>query len=120
MADTEQAGQPGRLAVSSDTVDDTLVVAAAGEIDQESCGSLRDALEPPGGIAPHVVLDLSDVTFMDSSGINVLIAVHRALTEADGWLRLAGATPPVLRIIQLVGIDGIIDCYPTVQKALDG
>ncbi len=55
---------------------------------------------------------------MDSSGINILIAVHRTFAEAGGWLRLAGAAPPVLRIIQLVGIDGIITCHPTVQQAL--
>jgi stage II sporulation protein AA (anti-sigma F factor antagonist) len=36
-----------------------------------------------------------------------------------GWLRLAGAAPPVLRVIQLVGIDGFIECHPTVQQALE-
>jgi stage II sporulation protein AA (anti-sigma F factor antagonist) len=55
---------------------------------------------------------------MDSSGINILIAVHTALAEAGGWLRLAGATPPVLRVIQLVGIDGFIECHPALQQAL--
>lgn len=119
MADTEQAGQPGRLSVRTDVVDGTSVVAVAGEIDQETCGSLREALDLPDGVAPHVVIDLRQVTFMDSSGINILIAVHRTLADADGWLRLAGAAPPVLRIIQLVGIDGLIDCCPTVQQALE-
>ncbi|MFJ5307064.1 STAS domain-containing protein [Streptomyces sp. NPDC088350] len=119
MADTEQAGQPERLSVRTDVVDGTLVVAVAGEIDQETGGSLRKALELPDGAAPHVVIDLRRVTFMDSSGINILIAVHRALADADGWLRLAGATPAVLRIIRLVGIDGFIACHPTVQQALE-
>ncbi|WP_043662927.1 STAS domain-containing protein [Streptomyces xylophagus] len=119
MADTEQAGQPERLSVRTDVVDGTVVVAVAGEIDQEAGGSLRKALELPEGAAPHVVIDLRHVTFMDSSGINILIAVHRALAETGGWLRLAGATPSVLRIIQLVGIDGFIACHPTVQQALE-
>ncbi|MFE2886804.1 STAS domain-containing protein [Streptomyces graminifolii] len=118
MVDTEQAGQPGRLSVRTDVVDGTFVVALAGEIDHETGGSLREALDLPNSVAPHAVIDLSQVTFMDSSGINILIAVHRTLAEAGGWLRLAGATPPVLRIIQLVGIDGIITCHPTVQQAL--
>ncbi|MFD4878615.1 STAS domain-containing protein [Streptomyces sp. NPDC058420] len=55
---------------------------------------------------------------MDSSGINLLIAAHHTLTEADGWLRLAGAVPSVLRTIRLVGIDTLIDCYPTLPQAL--
>ena len=118
MPHTEQAGQPGRLSVRTDLVDGNLVVAAAGEIDQQTGGTLREALEPPEGAAPRVVIDLRHVTFMDSSGINILIAVHTALAEAGGWLRLAGATPPVLRVIQLVGIDGFIECHPTVQQAL--
>jgi stage II sporulation protein AA (anti-sigma F factor antagonist) len=120
MAHTEQAGQPGRLSVRTDVVDGTLVVAVAGEIDQQTGDTLREALEPPEGAAPRIVIDLRHVTFMDSSGINILIAVHRTLVDEDGWLRLAGATPPVLRVIQLVGIDGIIDCHPTVQQALEG
>ncbi|MEW1827108.1 STAS domain-containing protein [Streptomyces sp. NPDC088196] len=119
MVDTEHAGQPGRLSVRTDVVDGTLVVAVAGEIDQETGGSLRKALDPPEGAAPRVVIDLSHVTFMDSSGINILIAVHTALAEAGGWLRLAEVAPPVLRVIQLVGIDGFIVCHPTVQQALD-
>ncbi|MFJ9246587.1 STAS domain-containing protein [Streptomyces sp. NPDC101776] len=119
MVNTEQAGQPGRLSVRTDIVDGTLVVAAAGEIDHQTGGSLREALDPPEGAAPRVVIDLSAVTFMDSSGINILIAVHSSLAESGGWLRLAGAAPSVLRIIQLVGIDGFIDCHPTVQQALE-
>jgi stage II sporulation protein AA (anti-sigma F factor antagonist) len=118
MVNTEQAGQPGRLSVRTDVVDGTLVVAVAGEIDHQTGGSLRKALDPPEGAAPRVVIDLSDVTFMDSSGINILIAVQSGLAESGGWLRLAGAAPAVLRIIRLVGIDGFIDCHPTVQQAL--
>ncbi|MFI6408195.1 STAS domain-containing protein [Streptomyces sp. NPDC050548] len=118
MVDTEQAGQPGQLSVRTDVVDGTVVVAAAGEIDQQTAGSLREALELPDGVAPRIVLDLREVTFMDSSGINVLLAVHQTLAQADGWLRLAGTAPSVLRIIQLVGIDAVIDCFPTVQQAL--
>ncbi|MFD4555599.1 STAS domain-containing protein [Streptomyces sp. NPDC058469] len=119
MVDTEHAGQPGRLSVRTDVVDGTLVVAVAGEIDQETGGSLREVLELPEDVAPRVVIDLRHVTFMDSSGINILIAVHTRLAEAGGWLRLAGAAPPVLRVIQLVGIDGFIDCHPSVQQALE-
>lgn len=106
------------MSVRTEVVDGTLVVTVAGEIDQQTGGTLREALEPPEDAAPRVVIDLQRVTFMDSSGINILIAVHTALAEAGGWLRLAGATPPVLRVIQLVGIDGFIECHPALQQAL--
>ncbi|WP_436840679.1 STAS domain-containing protein [Streptomyces griseoloalbus] len=64
------------------------------------------------------MLDLAGVSFMDSSGINILIAAHQALTETGGWLRLAGAHGPVLRVMELVGIDTLIDCHPTPHHAL--
>ncbi|SEC47617.1 stage II sporulation protein AA (anti-sigma F factor antagonist) [Streptomyces sp. 3213] len=119
MVDTEQPGQSGQLTVRTDVVDGIVVVALAGEIDHQTAAPLREALDLPDGVAPHVVLDLRQVTFMDSSGINILLAVHQTLAQANGWLRLAGTTPSVQRVIQLVGIDGVIDCYPTVQQALD-
>ncbi|TXJ77513.1 anti-sigma factor antagonist [Streptomyces lavendulae] len=56
--------------------------------------------------------------FMDSSGINILISAHRALTKAGGWLRLAALSAPVLRTVQIVGLDTVIDCHPTVDQAL--
>ncbi|MFE2416399.1 STAS domain-containing protein [Streptomyces hokutonensis] len=118
MVDTEQPGQPGQLTVRTDFVDGTVVVALAGEIDHQTAGPLREALDLPAGGASHVVLDLREVSFMDSSGINIILAVHQTLAQADGWLRLAGTTPAVQRVIQLVGIDGVIDCYPTVQQAI--
>ncbi|MET7686270.1 STAS domain-containing protein [Streptomyces sp. NPDC005423] len=120
MADTEQAGQLERLSIRTHVVDDVRVVSVSGEIDHQTGSPLREALEGPDGTAPRVVVDLSEVGFMDSSGINVLIAVHHTLTGAGGWLRLAGATPPVLRIVQLVGLDAVIPCAPTLQQALDG
>ncbi|MFF2205071.1 STAS domain-containing protein [Streptomyces sp. NPDC058145] len=58
------------------------------------------------------------MTFMDSTGINILIAAHRALTQAVGWLRLARPTGAVLRTLLLVGLDTVIDCHETLHQAL--
>jgi stage II sporulation protein AA (anti-sigma F factor antagonist) len=64
------------------------------------------------------VVDLSRVTFMDSTGINIFIAAHRSLTEADGWIRLAAPTVAVMCLLQIVGVDAIIDCHETLHQAL--
>ncbi|MEJ8667549.1 STAS domain-containing protein [Streptomyces sp. MS1.AVA.1] len=74
-----------------------------------------DATAPPG---PGVVADMSGVSFMDSTGINILITVHRDLAEAGGRLRLAAPTGPVLHTIRLVGIDTVIDCHDTLRQGL--
>lgn len=117
MADTEQAEQPGRLSVVTSTTEGIHVLTLAGEIDHDTGETLRDALDIRAP-RPRVVVDLHRVTFMDSSGINVFIAAHRALTEAGGWLRLAALTESVLRTVQIVGVDTVIDCRPSLRQAL--
>ncbi|MFF5638695.1 STAS domain-containing protein [Streptomyces sp. NPDC012825] len=69
---------------------------------------------------PRVVADMRQVTFMDSTGINILIAAHHTLTQAGGWLRLAGTTTAVMRTIGIVGLDSVIDCRETLSQALNG
>ncbi|MFG2359020.1 STAS domain-containing protein [Streptomyces sp. NPDC048521] len=117
MTDTEQAGRPGGLSVVATATDGIRMLSLAGEIDHHTCDQLRQALEVPDD-KPRIVIDLRRVTFMDSSGINVLIASYQAVTQAGGWLRLAAPTDSVLRVLQLVGVDDLIECHPTVRQAL--
>ncbi|MFF9765499.1 STAS domain-containing protein [Streptomyces sp. NPDC014636] len=117
---TNEEAEPERLSVTRSTVDGVTVVAVTGEVDHHTSGVLRDALAPeeqvPGG---RTVADLSGVPFMDSSGINVLIAGRQAHGPA-GWLRLAGVQRPVLRTLEIVGLTPLIACYPSVRDALEG
>ncbi|WP_329129752.1 STAS domain-containing protein [Streptomyces sp. NBC_01476] len=87
------------------------VVAAHGDLDIESLGPLRHALETAAE-APAVVLDASGVTFADSSFLSVLLTI-RQLTD----LRIAGAPPQLLRLLGITGADRIIALYPTVDEA---
>ncbi|MYR59818.1 STAS domain-containing protein [Streptomyces sp. SID625] len=68
--------------------------------------------------AHRTVLNLSGISCMDSSGINVLIITHRAAHSADGWLRLAAPGPSPSRLIQLVDLDEVIACRPTIHNPL--
>ncbi|MFF8293156.1 STAS domain-containing protein [Streptomyces sp. NPDC016309] len=120
MTHTPEAAQPGRLSIDAGDIDGVRVVAVHGEIDHTVRDTLTHELirfEPAA--RPRTVIDLSDVSFMDSSGINVLIAAHRAATKAEGWLRLVGPQGPVLRVMELVGINTVIPCYPSTRHALD-
>ncbi|MFF6980947.1 STAS domain-containing protein [Streptomyces sp. NPDC008343] len=115
---TDQAVRPGLLSVVT-TVDAGIrVVSPTGEIDQQTSEPLRQALDATAPPGLRVVADMSGVSFMDSTGINILIAAHRDLAEAGGWLRLAAPTGPVLHTIRLVGVDTVIDCHETLRQAL--
>ncbi|MCX5372583.1 STAS domain-containing protein [Streptomyces sp. NBC_00015] len=121
MTDIEQAGRPGRLSVEHRMVDGVRVVTVQGEIDHDVKNVLGDALLIGDGAARplRIVVDLSGVTFMDSSGINVFVAAHQAVSATEGWLRIAAAQEPVLHVLRLVGIDALIPCLPTIEQALN-
>ncbi|MFJ8009194.1 STAS domain-containing protein [Streptomyces fagopyri] len=109
-----------RLSVTrSTTAEGVTVLALRGEIDFTTGTEVQRALLGPGGEATaHTVVELSQVTFMDSSGINALIGAHHAATALEGWVRLAAPSPSILRVLQIVGLDTVITCYPTLQQAL--
>ncbi|GGS78542.1 MULTISPECIES: STAS domain-containing protein [Streptomyces] len=119
MSDTEGAAVPERLLITRTTTDDDVcVVTLAGEVDLDGSAQLRDVLLSGLEGSRGAVVDLADVAFMDSSGINVFIAAHQAATADGGWLRLAAPRQAVRRVIQLVGVDVLIPCYPTLEQAL--
>ncbi|MFE7658288.1 STAS domain-containing protein [Streptomyces bottropensis] len=121
MSNIQKEDRPGRFSVKPEVVDGVLVVTVHGEIDHNVKDALSQALTLGDGTTPplRIVADLSGVTFMDSSGINVFITAQRRVSQAQGWLRIAGAQEAVLRVLQMVGVDTVIPCHPTVAQALN-
>jgi stage II sporulation protein AA (anti-sigma F factor antagonist) len=115
VRDNEPTGSSGRLSVLATAADGIRVLSLAGEIDHDTGPVLRQALDTAD---TRVVVDLSRVTFLDSTGINIFIAAHHTLARAGGWLRLAAPTGSVLRTLQIVGVDAVIDCRDTLRQAL--
>ncbi|MGV2920362.1 MULTISPECIES: STAS domain-containing protein [Streptomyces] len=121
MTSIQGMGRPSRLSIEERTVDGVRVLSVSGEIDHDTMGPVRDALLPPDAVTPRrLVADLGAVTFMDSSGINLFLAAHQTISASGGWLRIAGAGSAVRRVIEIVGLDLIVSCHPTVEEALTG
>ncbi|MGW9451359.1 STAS domain-containing protein [Streptomyces sp. NPDC055632] len=121
MTGSTEAGRSQHLSAAHHAVDGVHVVTPRGEIDHTTKDLLQAALldqDDPSSEPPRVVADLEGVTFMDSSGINILISANRHLTEAHGWLRVAAAQQAAQRVLSLVGLDTIIGCHPTLEQAL--
>jgi stage II sporulation protein AA (anti-sigma F factor antagonist) len=96
-----------------------LVITVAGEVDFETISALDEALASAAEEAPPVVIaDFTEVTFMDSTGLNALLTAHRELLARGRRLALAGAQPAVLRVLDLTGADKVIPIYSTVDQAL--
>jgi anti-sigma B factor antagonist len=78
-------------------------LALVGEIDAHTAPVLAEAIA--GVTAPHVVLDMQGVEFVDSSGLRVLIEAHQAAGAAERSLQLVNPSPAVSRLLQISGID---------------
>jgi anti-anti-sigma factor len=119
VADIEGAAVPERLLITRTTRGDGVsIVSIAGEVDLDGSSQLRDVLLSCVLTAPGTVVDFGEVAFLDSSGINVLISAHQAAETRGVWFRLAAPQPAVERVLRLVGVDTLIDCFPTVEQAL--
>lgn len=91
--------------------DGQLTVALNGEIDHHYAKSYIQSIT--GKIEAYVprvcILDFSDVTFMDSSGIAVVINSLRNMTRINGKLILSGLREQPLRVFRTSGIDKLVD-----------
>ncbi len=95
---------PERLTVSTD---DGLVFAVAGELDAHGAPDLAEALSGVDAAA-DVVLDLGELTFMDSSGLRVIISTNGKLSSGGGSLVLRRPGRTVQRILSISGLEGHI------------
>lgn len=99
----------------------TLVAAIEGEFDLNITDDVRAVLDGAMDSHPEVrimVLDLSGVSFIDSSGAGVIFGRHKRLAAKGGRLVLAGAQPQVARALQLLGATQIIQMAGSVEMAL--
>jgi anti-anti-sigma factor len=91
------------------------IVTVGGEVDLETASQLGEqALEALREVSPHLVVDLAGVTFMDSTGLKVLLSIRRRADLADGSFAVAGATRTVRRILALTGLDQTFTLYDSL------
>ena len=96
--------------------DGHLTVALTGEIDHTCAKGYISAIAAKiEAYTPEVcVLDFSEVTFMDSSGIAVVINALRGMKAVNGQLRLEGIGSQPYRVLRASGIDKLIDIQEAV------
>jgi len=97
-----------------------LVVALKGELDHHTANRFREAVEKEldKEIALHVLLDLSRLTFMDSSGLGVILGRYRRVNSAGGRMAACFLNDGVERLYQMAGLPRIINSYESEATAL--
>jgi anti-sigma B factor antagonist len=84
------------------------VVAAQGELDLAAAPDLRAAIETALEAGAHrLVVDLGEVTFIDSTAIGVLLSTRERLRRSGGSFELVCCEPNVLRVLEIVGLRAV-------------
>jgi anti-sigma B factor antagonist len=88
---------------------DRVRLRLAGELDVQTVGEVQERLEQLRDAGfEHIVLDLSDLSFMDSTGLHLALRWARK-SERDGFsFGVTGASPPVLRLLHLTGTTHLV------------
>jgi anti-sigma B factor antagonist len=87
---------------------DRVVVRVAGELDMAAAPAVAAAVdELLGARFARVVIDLSDLSFLDSAGVHMLVSVHHAAAERTCELSLVRGPRNVQRVFELTGADSM-------------
>jgi anti-sigma B factor antagonist len=105
--------------IADQETDGVPVVSAAGEIDVATAPPLRDRLQAlSNGGRSTIVVDLLNVTFLDSTALGVLVGALKRCRESGGDLPLVIADPRILKIFEITGLTGVFPIHSRVEDAV--
>jgi len=100
-------------------IGDCAVIQVTGEVDVYTAPMLREQMrELAAKGAMHLIVDLSRVDFLDSTGLGALVGGLKRLREANGSLALVISTPRIMRIFQITGLTKALATWRSVTGAI--
>jgi anti-sigma B factor antagonist len=108
MASQESSGSEPLFRVAVTRSGAEAVVGLTGELDLASAPHLRDCLATLAeeGVT-QIVLDLTDLDFVDSTGLSVLVMDFQRTRAEGGWTRIRNPTPSVTRVLEITGLASV-------------
>lgn len=109
------------LEIAAEEQHERLVVRVTGELDVAGATQFRDKVDSllSDSGATHLCVDLSGVSFLDSSGIGALLGRYRLLTAQNGTMSLVAAQEPIQGLLDLSGVLRVIPLYQTEREAFN-
>ncbi|MGI5484665.1 STAS domain-containing protein [Streptomyces lavendofoliae] len=108
---------PDTFTVHTETLpDQAVLLTLSGSLDHHTSPHLTDHLDtlPPTALQT-VLLDLSALSFIDSTGLTTLLQIRRAAADAGGTVDLIAPSPPVQQMLNITGVDQIFDIHPDLH-----
>jgi anti-sigma B factor antagonist len=96
------------------------VVGLRGELDAADAAGVAVSLAGVVAHHPDIIIDLTDLAFIDCGGLWALAVTRKQASQAGGGLLLAGPQQLVLRILALTGLGEVFSVHPTVEQARAG
>lgn len=107
------------LAIRTQTVGGVPTVQLRGELDADSAPRVRCLLESlTAPERPALLLSLAGLSYIDSTGLGVLVAGLKQAMDRSGTLVLAAPSPVVARVLRITGLDTLFLVFPTEAEAL--
>jgi len=108
------------MVIRTERIDDQrLVIRVSGEIDVYNAPTLGETVKAHTGSYRVIVVDLSEVGYIDSAGIGMLSGCQGHVEELGGQLRIVTTNERVLRAIRIAGVPDLRIISPSVEAALD-
>ena len=108
-----------KLVVTETSAGTAVVTFPVQNLDASNVKAFRDAILPVTTAYEIVLLDMSALNFVDSSGLGSLLSCLRAMNGKNGQLRLFGMTKPVKALFELVRMHRIFPIYNSREDALE-
>jgi len=93
------------------------IVTLGGYIDVSTRKQLQDVLNAASNGAGHLVVDMSRLGFMDSTGLSVLVEMYKRLAKRGGTLALAAPQPIVAKVLAISGLDRVLTVHASAAQA---
>jgi anti-sigma B factor antagonist len=105
--------------IKSERNGDTMIFGLRGSLDMATSPTARAALMEAANEGVHdIVVDLSQVEFLDSTGLGALIGSHRRALEKGGRLRIVTPDGQIARLFHITGLVRVLAVYHTLADAL--
>lgn len=108
------------MKVHFETINNILIVGFDGEIDHHSAQEVRDEIDRTidAFFIKHLIFNFDHVTFMDSSGIGVIMGRYNKIKDLNGKVGITNCSKHVDKILEMAGLYTIIEKYDNLEHAI--
>lgn len=110
-----------RMQITFETIDNALIIKLSGELDHHSSEYIKEKidLEIMSRNPKNIIFDMENLSFMDSSGVGVIIGRYKFISSKGGKAAIVNLKPQIKRIYEICGLKKIIPNFSTSKTAIE-